>query len=330
MRKSLVIGVSLLFCLLANGLGLAQIKQETEERSIAIKRSLDRHSKFSSRVAVFSGYSSNPLLASVRKGDWFQEFLYSLDFSKTLSDTLKFTLDYDLDGLNYSEITDLTNVLNHLNLGIHKKYGIFGVGTGYDLGAVFYPRNDESNFLFHRGFMYGRHDISRNTYQKLEFQYGIKDYLERKATGPILGTIKDDKRSDKRWNAEYSLTSILTPKLLMRWRAAFSRNDSNSQYIDFHDFRSYMTALSLYYKLLKDLNFLSTLSYRRKDYDDRTVTGGVSTQEDDLYSATLGLLYKLNKMNSLSLTYTYRENSSNDPLEEYSENVVTCGYRYDF
>jgi long-subunit fatty acid transport protein len=82
--------------------------------------------------------------------------------------------------------------------------------------------------------------------------------------------------------------------------------------------------------LLKDISIFSNLTYIRKKYLERLVTLRDYKQRDNLYSGTMGLLYQLNKRNSFTVSFTYRQNASNDSLEDYSENVINCGWQYNF
>lgn len=309
-----------------------QVKEEKEEKVLEVQRLRRRPPayKLSQRAGLFFGYDSNVNLGTFRKGDIFEEFLYSVDFIKPWIGDIKFTFDYDLDVLNYNEYIKVSNILNHLRFGFHKKFSPFRAGGGYDLSIFYYPHNNQGDFLFHKGFLYFRQDISRKIYHKLQLLYGIKDYLERKAMGDTITALQDKERLDRRWSVEYSLTYFFDRRLLLRYRTKFSINDSNARYVDFYDYKSYKQSLGLDYRIKRDLYLISNFIYIRKNYKSRTVTLRDYREKDNLYAATLGLLYRLNEDNSLSLYYTYRENSSNDSLQEYSGSVITVGWQYYF
>ena len=67
-----------------------------------------------------------------------------------------------------------------------------------------------------------------------------------------------------------------------------------------------------------------------KKYATRLITNGDDTQKDKMYAGNVGLRYSLNKKNILSVTYTYRDTDSNDAFSSYSENVISCGWQYNF
>ena len=310
----------------------SEVTEEKEEKTFEAQKLMKKPYRYnlSFIAALFSGYETNVNLSPTSKGDIFEEFLFSLNVKKPWIGESKFTFDYDLDVMNYNEITDGTNILNHLRLGAHKKLFSFNAGTGYDLGAVHYPYNESGNFLFHKGFFYLGNYISKNLYHKLLFEAGLKDYSDAKALSDTINTYQDKVREDKRHSVEYSILTYLRQSLLLKLKAKFSVNNSNARYMDFYDYKSYQISPMLDYKLRKDLEVFSRFTYLKKDYKSRDVTLEKYKQEDDIYATTAGLRYRLNKNNLISLFYTYRNNSSNDSLAKYTDNVVTFGWQFKF
>lgn len=310
----------------------SQVKEEKGEKTLEVQKLMKKpySCKLSFIAGLFSGYDSNVNLSPTSKGDTFEEFLFSLNVKKPWISQTKFTFDYDLDVVNYNEITDGTNILNHLRLGAHKKLFCFNAGTGYDLGAIYYPDNEDGNFLFHKGFFYVGNYLLKNLYHKLLFEVGLKDYSDAKALADAINTYQDDEREDKRESVEYSILTYLKKSLLLKLRLRFSVNNSNARYKDFYDYKSYQISPRLDYKLREGLEIFSRFTYMMKDYKSRDVTRENYKEKDDIYSTTTGLRYRLNKNNAISLFYTYRNNSSNDSLEKYTENVVSLGWQFKF
>lgn len=315
----------------------AKTKDEQEAKSLDL-RELHKFLlpyKFSPRVGLYSGYDSNVNLDHARKGDVFEEFALSMSFSKPWlenikwSEGIKFTFDYDLDVLNYNEFTDASNILNHFNLGLHKRYKAFSVGTGYDLGILYYPHNEDGNFLMHKGFVYLRQNIFRNVYHQVRFEEGFKHYTDKDALGESLNVLQDKKRHDDRYTIDYSIGSNITPRLFARLNGKYSVNTSNAIYQDFYDYKSYEAGAYLDYQLIRSLRLFSRATVMHKDYS-RTVTLRDYKERVNYYSATIGATYQLNKNNSLTAYYTRRNSYSNDHLETYFENVFTGGWQYRF
>ncbi|MCK9573403.1 MAG: hypothetical protein M0R20_03255 [Candidatus Omnitrophica bacterium] len=323
----------LLACIFLNAsYSFCQLKEEKEEKSRAINilTKLPPDYKFSSRISLSGGYDTNVNLSPSRKGDVFEELLYSFGLSKKFDKNFGFTFDYDLDYLNYNKITDASNLLNHFRLGLHKNISQFTTGAGYDLGVFYYPHGNDEDFLFHKLFAYVKHKISKNLYHRLQLEVGLKDYPDRDALADTINTYQDDNRTDTRASIEYKLSSDIIKKLIFSFKVKATANNSNVSYQDFYDYQSYEGALDFDYQLLKRLYLISELSYQKKIFDNRLVTLRDYRERDSLYVGTLGFSYQLNKQNELSVYYTYRQNSSNDNIAQYSESVVNCGWQHYF
>jgi hypothetical protein len=290
--------------------------------------------KVTQQAGTVVGYDTNPAFSPTRKGDIFEEAMYSLAIVKPLTPEVRVTLNYDFDTRHYNEITDASFLLHHLRLGLHERFAPFTVGGGYDGGYVFggpslSPDNDDS-FLLHKAFLYIKQDLTKKIFHQLEGEYGYKDYTDQKALGDNLLSSQDKERADTRFGVEYSVGSILSRRAWVLARAKFWQNDSNARYLDFYDYNAYQFASSLDYLLLKDLHLVSQFRYIRTNYSSRTVTLQDFKQRDNFYIGNVSLKYALDKHNTLSVYYTYRTNKSNEPLEEFSESVIGSGWQYSF
>ena len=334
MRRIYIFSASifLLLNLLAT-VSLAQVvREEKEEKVTGIKKFQVKPPVNAPyfRVGVFSGYDSNAELTPLKKGDIFEEFLLSAGFNKPLMKGLKFTFDYDLDFLNYNEYRDVSTLLNHFRFGLHQRFAPFTVGTGYDLGIFYYPHSDDDNFFAHKGFAYLRQDITKNLYHKLQAEYLYKDYTDRKALANTLFTYQDKDLFNKRYILEYSVGTDFIPKLFVLGKMRFSDNDANANFQNFYDYKAYYGYLGFDYTLLARLHLLTNCSYERKNYNKRRVTLSNNREKDNLYTGNVGLRYMLNKNNAATLYYTYRDNDSNEHLEQYRESVFSAGWQYIF
>ena len=321
----------LISCFFAVDSCFSGMKEEKAEKELELRKpqTSPPSYKFAASASIFSGYESNVKLAPIRKGDTFERVSFSMYFSKPLIEKTRLTINYDFEDLNYNKITDASNDLNHLRIGLHRKISNFMLGSGYDLGVLYYP-NNEDDFLFHKGFLYVKQGISKRLYQQLLFEYGVKYFTDSKAIADTISTFQEKERRDSRVDAEYSIGSALTKKLLMIIKGRFAINDSNDKYIDFSDYKSYQANTVLDYALLNNLHLFSDLMYIRKNYKTRTITFGDYKERDNFYAGTLGFRYLLNKRNSFTLYYSYRENASNDSTQDFSESLFSCGWRYNF
>ncbi len=333
--KKLLISVVVLalVCLFAHYPCFSQVEEDKESRQP--QRQMLRKAKpykFSSSASVFGGYDTNVKLVPQGKGSAFQEFLYSLYFDKPLSGGFRLKLYYDLDYLNYSEITDSSNLMNHLRLDLSKKLDRkFSVGTGYDFSDFYYPKNEDGDFLFHKGFVYLRHDISRSLFHRVLFEYGYKAHVHKKALADSITELSDKESSDRRQVVEYTVGWLASRDLYLNLRTRFSINNANARYMDFYDYNSYEISPALNYRLCPKAILSAYFSYLRREYKSRLLsTGGQKTQKDNVWAPNVGIRYNINKQVSTSLFYTYRNNCTNEPLEKYKESVFTWGLEYSF
>ncbi|MFC1804703.1 hypothetical protein ACFLZ3_02620 [Candidatus Omnitrophota bacterium] len=287
--------------------------------------------KASNSVAVFSGYDNNVNLSTDRKGDIFQEVLLSLDFSKRLKGRFYLTIDYDIDALNYHEVSNASYVLNHLRLGLHKRFSDLRIGTGYDLGAAFYPNWGNNNFLLHKGFLYLGNYLTDSIYHQLQAEIGLKDYTDRKALHDTISTYQDKKRSQDRLSIEYSLRASIRPKLIWGIKVRLLTNDSNDRYLDYYDYDSHRIMPFAEYSLTEKIKLFADFSIARKTYKSRTlVTDSTWKQKDTVYTYRIGTSYKLSQGDSFILHYTYRNNDTSELLEKYTESMISVGWRHNF
>jgi len=323
----------LIFAVLGN-YGFAQTKDELEERALlnAKRRSLVRPSdyKLSMNIGGSVGYETNPRLSSLRKGDIFEESRFTLNFKKPLAKNLKFSFNYFGDLINFNEITDLNSLLNDLRFQLEQKFFWCSLGAGYDFMNSYYPVNENGNFIFNKGFVYVDQNITKKLFHRFQFEGGLKSYLDNKALAETITTYQDDKREDKRLGFAYQVALKPNKRLFASLTSKYTLNDSNAIFLDFYDYESYLESLEVNYEIFKNLSAFSNFLYIRKNYDSRLATFKDYKQKDDLYAGTLGLIFKPTKNNALSLSYSYRDNQSNDGLAEYFDNVITCGWQYSF
>lgn len=310
----------------------SQVKEETQEKPLEeqkVKLTVPSY-KLSVIAAESFGYDSNPLLERESKGDLFEEFKYSLKFSKFWVHETTFNFNYNLNALNYNKFTEVSNLMNYINFGLDKRIWRFNLGTGYNTAYFYYPSSQDSDSFFHTFFFYAQDNTGRKLTNKLTLELGIKDYLHKKAIADTISTEQDKERVDKRLSLRYTISWSLKPGLLLNFNAKYSRNDSNARYLDYYDYDSYSVSPDFIWRITAKANLILGTSFLKKDYKSRQVTGSTYMQDDKSASAKCGLSYRLDKHNVLSLNYLYRNNSSSEKLEQYNENVFTCGWQYTF
>ena len=332
----------LFFILLCND-GFAQLKQELEEkkpakieiesleREVVEKKEEKKIKKLFSSLELSSSYETNPRLTVIRKGDSSGHLKYSLFPKRLLFQGFLFSFNYDFDGTVYGEFNDLTNILNHTRFSFDKSLNKFlNFGTGYDFSSFYYPTDQGSDFYFHKGFVYFRHNITRDMYHQLMLEEGVKDYPHSRAYLDSTTTFQDSNRRDYRHGVEYSLGAFLMNKLFFRLRAKFSINDSNALFQDYYDYKSYDISPYFNYKISEKYSLSLSVMMTKTDYIDRLVNARTYARRDRIFNGNIGMRYTINKNNNVSLGYGYNESKSNDSSTEYSGSTINCGWQYKF
>jgi len=318
--------------LMATG-ALAQVSDDKQDKVGQLEGALEEKEPayFLRNTAAFSvGFDDNVNLTKKKKSDVFERFVYSLDYTLPLNDTLDLTVDYDLDYMNYGQITDASNLMNHVNIGLLKEISRVDLGASYDFSYYYYPHDKDGDFYFHKGKFYIRDYLAEGLYHQISIIPGLKRHVNRKALANSISTFQDTERRDENQTYEYTIGAIVNPKIFVKFTGSLIVNDSNAEYEDFYDYKAYQIAPSIYYKISKRLQLFLNYMYRYKMFRHRTVTFDTYKQRDDLYAANMGLSFHLTKNSSVSASYTFRNNSSNDDEESYNGNVFNIGCQVRF
>ncbi|MCK4462751.1 MAG: hypothetical protein KAU58_00385, partial [Candidatus Omnitrophica bacterium] len=139
-----------------------------------------------------------------------------------------------------------------------------------------------------------------------------------------------DLRKDVRYTGEYEAGIYLWDFIKIKENIRIYRNDSNDQYYDYYDYYAFRTKTSLVTIFTEKLYSITSFAYTRKLYDDRLSTENSVHQKDNFYVFNASLLYELTPSFTLATGYSYRENTSNEPLEKYSGSICTVGLYYTF
>jgi len=300
--------------------------QNLEEKNINLFSLKSSPYTFKAKTEMFSGYDSNVKLDSERKGDTFEELFLSFNINTPRHKSLYFIFNYNLDLLNYNEFTDASSILNNLNFSFNKKLFDFVLSCGYDFSNIYYPNNEDYDFLFHKIFFSLRHNIKKDLYQQFVFSRGYKYYINKKNFDNLYNNL-DEKRNDNRYTFDYILAKNIK-NLSLRLKNRYSINDSNVVYSDFYDYKSITPGFEINYKLEKILVSLK-FDYTIKNYK-RTISSSDSKEKDKLFNFVYSIDYLINNKNSIIFEYNYNRNSSNERLNRYFENIFKLGLRHNF
>jgi opacity protein-like surface antigen len=321
----------------------AQLREEIEEkkpsrleieqlqREVKEEKETKKAYRLLSNLELSGSYENNPRLAQIRKGDTSGHARYSLVFKRPLGKIFLFSFNYDIDATAYSDINDLSNLLNHTRFSFDRKWNkYFMSGVGYDFSSFYYPYDITSDFLFHKGFLYVKNTLSKKLYHQITLEEGVKDYPHARAYAHSTTTYQNRDRRDYRHNIDYSIGLNLTDKMFIRFKTKFGINDSNAFYQDYNDFNTWDYAPFLTYKWSDKCSTRLSLTVSEKEYKNRTVGSQIDKRQDTTYTGEIGIKYNLTKNSTVDLSYGYSDNHSNDPTTEYASSTINAGWQYQF
>ena|GEM_PF-782422 len=281
-------------------------------------------------VGVFEGYDNNVYLDSKRKGDLFDQFNSDAVLRYRINDNFDVKARYDFTGITYHEFTDVSMMDNRLAASF-EYYHQDRVKTeaGYSVDFIDYFKGKDSDLASNGPFAGIRYYIDRKTYIGGIYQYTVYDYKSRKIRDGLDNEI-DSTRKDCR-NTVITEFAAYVDNLFVKVKNTYFINDSNDEYLDYYDYNSERVNLYVAYPVSARLTVLINGGYQRKDFKSRTTIKDPDKKEqDNIIMLGGGLFYQLSPSCSANLDYSYRQNYSNDPIQEYSGSIMTAGINISF
>ncbi|MBI4335343.1 MAG: hypothetical protein HY589_01665 [Candidatus Omnitrophica bacterium] len=281
---------------------------------------------------IYEGYDNNVNLDSSRAGDIFTETDTELGYARSLTDSVNATLDYYLTTQNYHDITDATFYYNNLSLGLDMDMLGQKAGASFvnNVEYNYYPNEEASTYVSYAPEISVKHNFNSKAYQKLSYEFMIREYTDKKAQG-ASGVNKDSDRRDIRSTLAHELTGMFFRDFFIKVKNEYFVNDSNDQNTDYYDYWSYRVSASVIMPVIGKLYGLAGAGYQRRDYSTRPlVNDRTKTEKDDSYDIFSSLIYDITAKTSLSLNYVYKQSESNEPSQEYSGSTLFAGLHYAF
>lgn len=276
------------------------------------------------------GYDNNVELDPTRKEDGYSQGSANFEFNYNEIDRLKLITGTDLFGLMYfnHNRNNLINVSPYLGFDYEITPDI--ISSNRVIYEYFgYPKEKENTFHGLRLTTELRHYLREDVYHEIAYEYLWRWYPKRRN---ILTSLvqADNNMREGQWRLRYDV-GFFGDNLFLRISNQLSANNSNYEFQDYYDWWQYRLRPSIMYfftdKIYADVAFV----YRRIVYKDRIITTSASDKErDNNYLLNASLYYDVNESVTLNCTYTYTENTSNDPFQKYSGSTVTGGFSYNF
>lgn len=294
-------------------------------------KSFFRKGKVKYRFSFLGGYDTNVYLdEDNRNGASFTQISFQSILTSPLGEQTDGVLSYDLMSLIYPDEHKLNLIDNGLGLGLKHSLGAdLKFSANYHFGMTDYVNTGGDDFLDQRIEFKLKQNLPENFYHSLGYKFMFKDYSERKIR-TTAGISAEKGREDIRNTVEYELGKYFS-KDLVKLKCQFYENNSNESYLDYYDYFSYRTKVSLTHLFNDDLFGYCSFSRQMRDYRKRTLSGDSNSKTwDRTYVITSALYYNLKEDVSLGLSYTYRQNWSNEASQRYSGSTISTGIYYTF
>ncbi len=280
---------------------------------------------------MLQGFDNNIFLDPSRTRDGFLQNAVAGEFTYHCTDDIRLNFDADIINIIYYRFND-NNLLDiESNPGIELDFldDYLTFEADYKFEWLFFPYDEEGSYISNQYSCFLQNNICDEFYHKCGFKLEYKHFTDRKANGPD-NVKKSDLREDMRYTGEYEAGIYLWDFIKIKENIRIYRNDSNNQYYDYYDYYAFRTKTSLVTIFTEKLYSITSFAYTRKLYDDRLSTENSVHQKDNFYVFNASLLYELTPSFTLATGYSYRENTSNEPLEKYSGSICTVGLYYTF
>ncbi len=280
---------------------------------------------------VLQGFDNNIFLDPSRTRDGFLQNSVAGELTYHCTDDVRLNLDTDVTNITYYRFND-NNLLDiEGNPGIELDFldDYLTFEADYKFEWLFFPYDEDGSYISHQYSSFLQNNICEEFYHRCGFRLEYKHFTDRKANGPS-NIKKSDLREDIRHTGEYELGIYLWDFIKIKENIQIYRNDSNNQYYDYYDYYAFRTKTSIVAVFTEKLYSITSFAYTRKLYDDRLSTEDNTHQKDNFYVFNVSLLYELTPSFTLATGYSYRENTSNEPLEKYSGSICTVGLYYTF
>jgi len=302
----------------------------------ALKEQKKRKEEWSVSGTASVGYDNNVALDPRRDGDIFHE--ESFDGSLALPHSgipdllgpgdfgARITTDFrdygDHDDFDY-HTTRLkpfikTTVFERLRLDVE-----------YTLEYIRYIRNNQINYVGHRGKVKIMESLGDHLAHRFYFQYRIKDYIDRKAKSAV-NTPLEAGRKDHNYEPGYELFFFPSTSTVAGATGAWVFNESNDLHRDFHDYQGYRLSSFLSQKFGDLFTWIIGGGYQYKTYESRTFTGSGSAERDHYFYVSSYVYVPINDHTQLVFKYLYGQNNSNSPIQEYSSSTSSLGINIRF
>ncbi|GEM_PF-1751006 len=276
-------------------------------------------------------YDSNANLNSKKQSALYNELRSEFGFKATRPERAllgagQWGMSASLDRVDYHHFDTLDTTDGSAKAFITSRLGYgLTLKVQYEFESLYYPDNDQLDFLSHKIRPELFHEITKNFGHYVYGSIRFKDYVDRRAL-TAANSAGDDYRSDVTYEPGYGWKIHLGDETLLGLSAVWQKNDSNDLFDRYNDTRGYKIGGHLYRQLWDRASIVGLGGYDYKDYDARKFRAGSPLIETDHFFYLGSYLYlDLSKRTQFVASYLYKQNHSSDPSQEYSGYLAALG-----
>jgi hypothetical protein len=282
-------------------------------------------------LAMTAGYDNNVWLDPRRNGDAFTQLYFRPRFTSEINDSTDGILTYELLNVTNWEESNADFIRNVLSAGIdHTLMRKIDFAATYRLGYTDYINTAPDDYLDNSIELKLTQQLAYKMYQSILYDFNYKGYSAERKLRTSVGLNSSKERADRRHTAEYEVGKYF-PYDLLRLKFQYYNNDSNDQFFKYYDYDSFQPSISLTHLLSKKFFVNTSFGRQLRYYRTRTLSGDARFKERERTNVgSCGVFYTPKKDLTVGVNWTYRQNHSNEPLDNYAGSLITLNTYYTF
>ncbi len=278
-----------------------------------------------------AGYDTNPLLDIPAEGDNFLQEAVDFSWSKPHSGygwvrPGDYGFELGVDWLTYEDETEADFLSPKAEI-----FATFDLSESltlresYRFAYFHYPIDEDLRYRSQTISSELKHRVSKNFEHEVYGDLELKSYADRNALDPENLQYKEKNREDFYWEAGYRMRLEAGPNVELGAAGGVKKNMSNDVFEDFSDYRGAQASGYAYWQISKPLALMFLGGYDYKQFEERHFPGSPRKAErDNFFYFGPSLYWGFAKNHQLILSYLFSENYSNDPQQEYFDQIMTA------
>jgi hypothetical protein len=295
------------------------------------EKSAMERGKFKFLTALTAGFDNNTHLDSRRDSDpYSQEFIRG-SWSSDSSQKTVTTLEAEIMNLMYAGESSLDLVRGGFRATVDRSLNKeFTLSFGYNLDIIDYINTGVDDYYENALSAKLSQKFSHKMFQSLAYSPSYRNYNKRNIRNTVGENSNDKKRADLRNTLEYEIGKFFT-KNMVKLNFQYYNNNSNDPYLNYYDYNSYRIGGSITRLFSEKISGYLGMWNQYRFFRTRSLIEDAGSKErDTTFLLTSSVFYTMNKSLAFGLSYSYRQNYSNEPIERYSGSLVSVSTYYKF